>query len=45
MGATNKGIPQWKTSGETYFDPIGSKSKSDWETDWVSVQKSNRDGK
>ena len=45
MGSTNKGIPQWKSSSESYFDPLNSKLKSDWQTDWVSVQKANKNGK
>ena len=41
MNAGTIGVPAWKSTGETYFDPLSSVSRTDWKTDWVQTQKAN----
>lgn len=40
-----KGVPKWKASGavDEFWDPMSATgARSDWETDWVTVQKANK---
>ena len=35
------GVPRWQSTGETYWNPLTSFSRSEWDTDWVATQKAN----